>query len=319
MISYNSGQNSSNPLQSQNGVMRTFDFDPSNDSIIYGAGSNLYEPLRFWKSTNKGNTWSSLSLGGNAYFASVKVNPLAVNEIFCITRDTVYKSIDHGDSFTGISPNPGGDRNTYIDDVSGTLYLTSFNGLYKSTNGGHNFSLLNNYNCNVLLIDPDDHNVLYLGVYYSGLYKSTNAGGNWIKYFDAFDSSFSVTGIIKYKNDGDTIYASNDHNVYKIWQQLVLIKNSSSESPVQYLISQNYPNPFNPNTKINYDIRTEGHVKIRVYDILGNELSTLVDKRLPSGSFEIEYDGSNFSSGVYFYTFEVDGMMIDRKRMVLLK
>ncbi|MBX7042199.1 MAG: hypothetical protein K1X85_04775 [Ignavibacteria bacterium] len=319
LISYNSGQNISNPLQTQNGVMRSFDIDPFNDSLIYGAGSNVYEPLKFWKSTNKGHTWSSLTLGGNTYFVSVKVNPISANEIYYITRDTIYKSSDFGNSFNSISENPGGDRRSYIDSVDGTLYLTSYNGLYKSTDGGLNFSLMNNYNCNVLLIDPDDHNVLYLGVYYSGLYKSTNAGSSWSKYFDAFDSSLSVTGIVKYKNDGDTIYAANNHNVYKIWQQLVIINNSTSQSPESYVLSQNYPNPFNPSTKISYKLQMPGYISLRIHDVAGREISSLVNTRQSAGSYEIIFPSDNLPSGVYFYSMYIDGIAVASRKMVVLK
>jgi hypothetical protein len=103
----------------------------------------------------------------------------------------------------------------YIDNIDGTLYLTSYNGLYKSTNGGYDFTLKNNGNCNVLLVDPITI-LLFISVFIMKVCIRAQMRETTGKYFDAFDSSLSVTGVIKYKNDGDTIYAANNHRVYKI-------------------------------------------------------------------------------------------------------
>lgn len=319
LISFNSGQSSFNPLATQNGVMQHFDIDPTNDSVIYGAGSSLYMPTKFWKSTNKGNTWIGINIGSSSRALGVKVNPLAVNEIYCLKMDSLHKSTNFGNSFRAISANPGGEGIMYVDNVDGSLYLASFNGLHRSADGGYIFSLMNSYACRVLLIDPDDHNTLYLGVYNQGLYKSTNSGNNWRKYFDAFDSSLSVTGIVKYANDGDTIYAANNRSVYKIWNELVRSNNSSVVLPEQYFLSQNYPNPFNPLTTINYELPVSGYVRMKVFDILGGEHATLVNEVRSPGRHQIEFNGNDLGSGNYFYTLEIDGTLIDSKRMILLK
>jgi len=93
--------------------------------------------------------------------------------------------------------------------------------------------------------------------------------------------------------------------------------------PTEYNLSQNYPNPFNPNTIINYQcsIRHGGsnYVSLKVYDVLGNEVRTLVNENKPAGNYEIEFDGSRLSSGIYFYSLIIDGKLKDSKRMVLLK
>jgi hypothetical protein len=104
---------------------------------------------------------------------------------------------------------------------------------------------------------------------------------------------------------------------------LIGIKNISSEIPSDYLLYQNYPNPFNPKTKIKFDVPKTGlnglsDVSIKVYDILGREVSVLINERLLPGTYETEFDGTNYSSGVYFYML-IAGSHFETKKMVLLK
>jgi hypothetical protein len=103
-------------------------------------------------------------------------------------------------------------------------------------------------------------------------------------------------------------------------------------NPSAFELKQNYPNPFNPTTKIRFSIPTspstpspyqgEGHrerfVSLKVYDILGNEVATLVNEEKPSGTYEVEFDASQFSSGIYFYTLYKDGQRLSKK-MCLIK
>lgn len=92
----------------------------------------------------------------------------------------------------------------------------------------------------------------------------------------------------------------------------------SSQIPSQYKLEQNYPNPFNPITIINYDIPKTGQVTLRVYDVLGKVVATLVNSVKNAGSYKAEFDGADFSSGVYFYRLESNGF-VDTKKMMLIK
>jgi hypothetical protein len=83
-------------------------------------------------------------------------------------------------------------------------------------------------------------------------------------------------------------------------------------------LSQNYPNPFNPVTKINYTIPEACFVSIRLYDILGCELDILINEEKIPGYYEIEFDGSNLPSGVYFYRIQT-GNFTDIKKLILIK
>ncbi|MEJ2614307.1 MAG: T9SS type A sorting domain-containing protein [Ignavibacteriaceae bacterium] len=91
-----------------------------------------------------------------------------------------------------------------------------------------------------------------------------------------------------------------------------------TNEPDNFTLFQNNPNPFNPSTKINYSISQQGYVTLKVYDILGNEIETLINEEKPAGSYEIEFDGRKLSSGVYFYQLRA-GDFIQTKKMVLMK
>jgi hypothetical protein len=104
---------------------------------------------------------------------------------------------------------------------------------------------------------------------------------------------------------------------------LIGVQNISTEVPSSYSLLQNYPNPFNPKTKIKFEIPKTGlegytDVSIKVYDILGREVVVLVNEKLRPGTYETEFDGTNFSSGVYFYVLRT-GNYFETKKMVLLK
>ena len=88
--------------------------------------------------------------------------------------------------------------------------------------------------------------------------------------------------------------------------------------PTEYTLSQNYPNPFNPSTKINFAIPTTGLVTMKIYDVLGKEVATLVNETKVAGTYSVNFDGTNLSSGVYFYRIEANDF-VAVKRMVLIK
>jgi len=93
---------------------------------------------------------------------------------------------------------------------------------------------------------------------------------------------------------------------------------SSNEVPAQFSLSQNYPNPFNPSTTIKFELPNTSHVSLNVYDILGREVSVLVNERKAPGSYEVKFDGSNLASGVYFYRLQTESF-VDTKKLLLLR
>ncbi|MFO7524291.1 MAG: T9SS type A sorting domain-containing protein, partial [Ignavibacteriaceae bacterium] len=93
--------------------------------------------------------------------------------------------------------------------------------------------------------------------------------------------------------------------------------------PTRFVLEQNYPNPFNPSTKIEYSIPNAAtgqtlSVTLKVYDVIGNEVTTLVDEYKTAGIYEVEFDASQLSSGIYFYKLSA-GSFISTKKMILIK
>ncbi len=89
-------------------------------------------------------------------------------------------------------------------------------------------------------------------------------------------------------------------------------------APSAYSLSQNYPNPFNPVTSIKYQLPANAFVSINIYDVLGNEVAALINEVKPAGSYELQFDASALTSGVYFYRLQA-GDFIDVKKMILMK
>ncbi len=111
---------------------------------------------------------------------------------------------------------------------------------------------------------------------------------------------------------------SPDSGYYQcVWQDPVNLT-SASEKPEIFSLSQNYPNPFNPVTKIKFQLPNPNSVRLTVYNVLGREIETLVSEEKPAGIYEVEFDGTGFPSGVYFYRIEA-GKYSDTKKLLLLK
>jgi len=117
---------------------------------------------------------------------------------------------------------------------------------------------------------------------------------------------------------GYTTVATNSFVVTGCNGTFTGIENISGLVPHNYNLSQNYPNPFNPKTLIEFSIPKSGNVKIAVFDILGREVSVLVNDFLTAGSYTVDFDASNFSSGVYFYSLR-SGDFTATKKMMLVK
>lgn len=99
---------------------------------------------------------------------------------------------------------------------------------------------------------------------------------------------------------------------------IIAIKKIYTELPGIFKLYQNYPNPFNPNTIISFDVPKTDFITIKVYDVLGRELQTLVSEKLKPGTYEVQWNGTNYPSGVYFYKLETENFSETRK-LILLK
>ena len=153
----------------------------------------------------------------------------------------------------------------------------------------------------IFFVDSGTDHGYVMGIGYSG-YSATGQSGN---------STLSLRGcIIDGVMYGDTSF-------------VVGLNQISTEIPQVFSLSQNYPNPFNPSTKIKFSLpadvkREKSVVKLIIYDALGREVTTLVNEQLQPGTYEADWDASNYPSGVYFYKL-MAGDFVTTKKMVLIK
>ena len=96
------------------------------------------------------------------------------------------------------------------------------------------------------------------------------------------------------------------------------VNGSNFQVPMAYEMKQNYPNPFNPSTTIEYKIPILSHVSLIVYDILGNQVASLVNEEKPAGNYSVNFNASNLTSGVYFYKIQA-GNIVQTKKLIVLK
>ncbi len=130
----------------------------------------------------------------------------------------------------------------------------------------------------------------------------------------------NVNSVTKLKQLADVAWSLYNSNF------VIGVESISEEVPSKYTLYQNYPNPFNPVTKIRFDVAENGKwksengmVTLKVYDILGKEVATLVNERLQPGTYEATWDASGFGSGVFFYRLAYGNNVIETRKMVLLK
>ncbi len=147
--------------------------------------------------------------------------------------------------------------------------------------------------------------------------NSLNDGLHASKYFSQLEQAYPNDLLVqeaKYLlgNDADNVglakLSADDNND---------LSATAIALPTEYKLFQNYPNPFNPTTTINYQIPKDGRVTIKVFDILGREVKTLVDEFKPSGQYLVRFDASHLSSGLYFYSLKSDSYSVVKKMMLL--
>ena len=161
-------------------------------------------------------------------------------------------------------------------------------------------------------------------------YSNDVKQGDITSFCDLSQTTYNYPGVSLWEyNQIDQPYIWNEY--ISAWQLTSVAEDL--KTPIQFNLSQNYPNPFNPTTKIKYTVappnlpKGEALVQLRIYDILGNEIATLVNKEQTPGEYEVEFDAGkyNLSSGIYFYRLAINsdqlktGSIVQTKKLVLLK
>lgn len=313
-LSTNNGQNwTRNPY---------FDQDVQSLSIsgnnIYAGTHEFSHPGGVFLSTNNGQTWTPTTLN-NKYVHTLAISG---NNIFagCIYDQGLYLSTNNGQIWTNMS---------YLYDVytlaiSGNdIFMGNWGGVYLSTNNGQNWTQTGLNNQYIPSLAISGNNIFAGAYFYTGIYHSTNRGQTWTQINQGFDT---IPPVFSFLITNNYIFAGTEGQF--IWRrslsEIIGIQNISTEIPSLFSLSQNYPNPFNPSTKIRFDVimdsrfRGNDKVVLKVYDVRGREVQTLVNERLQPGTYEATFDGNGLNSGVYFYKLMTNDYT-ETKRMILLK
>ncbi len=226
----------------------------------------------------------------------------------------IFCSNNFGINFNEILPTTISNRNGLAINSNNDLFYTSYK-TFRSYHPYTAWTLLFDSPAYSIFIDPDD------GIYASlenGIIRSINDGNNWAFIFTENSSRAFAHDL---KINGNVLFiATNSYGLYEL--QIPTNVNDETDFVNTYQLQQNYPNPFNPLTMINYQLPplTNGYnyVTLKVYDVLGREVATLVDGIKEAGYQSVTWDAFNMPSGVYVYRLNA-GSFTDVKKMLLLR
>lgn len=149
-------------------------------------------------------------------------------------------------------------------------------------------------------------------------------GSTWTYYNSSnsplpeYDGTTQLVYDIQVDENNNKYFLTLFGGVYIYNESVINDRESEDAIPNKFKLSQNYPNPFNPSTTISYSIPEASKVSLKVYDILGKEVAELINTEKPAGTYDVNFDAYNLSSGVYFYTIKA-GKFIQTKKMVLMR
>jgi len=284
-----------------------------NEGYICGSQA------RIMKTTNGGNNWENQVSG---------VNPLAVlGRMTFINQNTGYIT---GEAYLrttngGINwindGNSGGFDVSYPEFHAG--YRVGGSGIIlKSTDGGIVWiTQTGNVAENLNTIYFIDKNNGYSAGDGGAVTKTTNGGTTWIPQTRLTNNNLKSV----FFTDADNGYITGDFGtlIKTTNGGLVFISSNSETTPEDFALYQNYPNPFNSSTVIKYDIKNKGNVELKLYDITGKLVSTLVKEVQERGSYSVlfspERNEMQLQSGVYFYTLKLDSENIITKKLLYIK
>ncbi|HSR16958.1 MAG TPA: T9SS type A sorting domain-containing protein [Ignavibacteriaceae bacterium] len=151
---------------------------------------------------------------------------------------------------------------------------------------------------------------------YFVLVISTDFGSSWIDISSGMKNIYTSS---LFKSD-NYLFANTINGIWKrpLSEIMDVQGPEGNATPQDYSLSQNYPNPFNPTTNFEFRISNFGLVVLKVFDVLGKEVATLVNEEKHAGVYVIKFDASNLASGVYFYQLKANNF-IDTKKFMLLK
>ncbi len=150
---------------------------------------------------------------------------------------------------------------------------------------------------------------------YGTILRTTNGGTYWTSQLSGTSNDL---GGVSFTDANTGTVVGGYGTILRTTNGGVFVKHINSKIPDRFSLYQNYPNPFNPVTRIAFDIPKSSFVEFVVYNVLGKEVSTIVNEKLSAGRYEVNWNGSDYPSGVYFYRIEA-GDFVDVKKMLLIK
>ncbi len=289
-----------------------------------------------FRTTNGGVNWVRQASFGSSNPEKIYMFNARIGFISCNSDRYVKKTTDGGASWNQIVTNDYFMNIYFSDSLIG--WKNSAFGMKKTTNGGLNWvtqtmpsgGIINNAfiytfsNVNKDTIWGSGGGVVYPNTQYRGLLlRTTNGGDNW--YAQVPDTSIHLGGysFIKFINKRNGwVYSNVSSGIHTTvggdTSFLTSVRQISSEIPKHFKLDQNYPNPFNPNTIINYQLTINSFVTLKVFDLQGKEVQTLVNKKQSASSYSVEFNAANLSSGIYFYTLQTENYK-ETKKMMLVK
>jgi len=283
-------------------------------SIGFASGTDNY----LHKTVNGGTNWIGVGTG---------LSVSNVNTLFFMDSSTGYigtsdprlaKTTDGGLTWVDDGDITGTITDIYFYDntqgwaVGGTDILTYNNGIWTQQNNTTGFSLYS-----VFFLNQNEGWIAGNG---GTILHSTDGGTTWSAQTSGTTAMLRDVFFTSTTNG----YAVGNNGTILHYTQLTDVEEQPTQ-PTEFKLEQNYPNPFNPATSIQYTIGSSQVVQLKVYDVLGNEVATLVDEEKPAGSYEVEFnsarhsrEGGNLTSGVYFYQLKA-GNCLETKKMILMK
>lgn len=280
----------------------------------------------FWRSTNSGATFTEVSTFPFLSPCDIIVMHDSSNVLYLgeSSPSRVYKSVDSGSNWALVLTSSGSEIPSIANSVfdKSAAYATTFSTLlWKTTNYGTNWvniftQTTSNWGSDVCHEDP----TLYLNGTYGGStgYLTLNSGSSFTT--SAISGGGSGAGImipergyLLAQQTGSLFKMNINYSVITELNENIL----STAVPSDYELFQNYPNPFNPSTNIKFALPKSGNVSLKVYDRLGKEVNSLSEGFRNAGTYEINFDASSLSSGVYFYKLVTDEASVTKKLMLI--
>lgn len=288
----------------------------SNDKYLFAAtwGNGIF------RSSNGGNNWTQINNG---------INHLTFWDIFAI-EDTliaagsgggIYRSTNNGNSW-GQSNNGLTDLTTYrLTMLHNYIFVgAAFSGVFRSSDYGKSWLSVGPASQTIYAFLAFD-TLLFAGTANSGIYISSDYGNTW----ETFNQGNPLGSIVELMYDETYLYAATlGGGIYRYNKNNITSADENvSVTPALFELKQNYPNPFNPSTIIQYTVADAYHasgvpVRLAVYDLLGSEITTLVNEEKPAGNYEVVFNANDLPSGVYFYRL-TSGSFTLTKKLVLMK